>query len=182
MTSLRNIPTALLSEWMESAHTHAKSLLEERTRITNEINETRAVMGEINAEIQRRADVSWRNRQRLGLRPIPPMVSTNDPFTPPTPPNAPPAIAAIPVREEVREDGWVEIAPEPSPRRCFQCQFWKNRRGNNSPLGYCNRLSVSCAAGSMTCGHFILTTPTISALATDTLATPDTMEACDGRR
>lgn len=180
MSNFRGVPTALLSEMIATSGRHVSRLLQEKMRISNEIAQTRAMIVEINAEVQRRAEVSWQNRQRLGLSPIPPMITNPDPD--PSTPTAPPAnFAAIPVREEGHEDGWVELPIEPQ-RRCFQCQFWKNRRGNNNPLGYCNRLSTSYAANSMTCGHFILTTPTPPTLATDALATPDTMEACDGRR
>lgn len=180
MSNFRGVPTAILSEMMKTSGKHVSSLLQDKMRIASEIAETRALMLEINAEVQRRAEVSWQNRQRLGLAPIPPMISNPDP-TPSTPTTPPANLAAIPVREEAHEGGWVEL-PVESVRRCFQCQFWKNRPRINSSLGYCNRLSTACAANSMTCGHFILTTPTISALATDTLDTPDTMEACDGRR
>lgn len=179
MSNFRGIPTALLSEMMKSAGQHVSLLLQEKMRLSNEIAKTRALLVDLNSEIQRRAEVAQRNRQRLGL-PLPPMITNPDP-TPNTPTTPPANIAAIPVHEEAREDGWVELPVEPV-RRCFQCQFWKNRPRINSSLGYCNRLSTSCAANSMTCGHFIPTSPTPPTLATDALATPDTMEACDGRR
>ncbi len=86
----RHIPASLLIAWMEEARRQSDELVRQKVVITKNLSATRQTLVDIHAEIQRRAEVSWRNRLRLGLHPIPPTVSAPSSI-PPAPVPPPPA-------------------------------------------------------------------------------------------
>ncbi len=197
----RHIPASLLIAWMEEARRQFEELTRQKTTITKNLSAIRQTLVDIHAEIQRRAEVSWRNRLRLGLRPIPPMVSTSSSIPPtpapvPPPPPPTPAIASIPVKEHGNDQGWVELRLDES-RTCGECaNFRTERTGVKKHIGYCFYVddSVESRATASGCPRFDplpkpspnfdpLPTPSPKAVsALDSLATPEEMEICDVRR
>jgi len=193
----RHIPASLLIAWMEEARRQFEELTRQKTTITKNLSAIRQTLVDIHAEIQRRAEVSWRNRLRLGLRPIPPMVSTPSSIPPapaPLPPD--PAIASIPINEQGNEQGWVELHLDES-RTCGECaNFRIERTGVEEHRGYCCYVddSVGSRAPASGCPRFaplpkpspdfdLLPKPSHKAVsALDLLATPEEMEICDARR
>ncbi|MCK6513312.1 hypothetical protein L6R29_25560 [Myxococcota bacterium] len=194
----RYVPASLLVAWMEEARRQSEELTRQKTTITKNLSATRQTLVDIHAEIQRRAEVSWRNRLRLGLRPIPPMVSTPSSIPPtpssihptpapvPPPPPPTPAIASIPIKEQGNEQGWVELRLDES-RTCGECaNFRIERTGVEEHRGYCFYVddSVGSRAPASGCPRFDpLPKPSPQAVsALDSLATPEEMEICDVRR
>lgn len=174
MSNFRGIPTALLTDLMETSSKHVSSLLRDKMRIANEIAQTRTLMKEIKAEMQRRADVAWSNRLRLGLSPLPPVVST------------PSSIAPTPVGEQA----WVELeSGDKLLKVCGNCAFFEKRNYANPSKGWCNKLACPMLGVDdiEDCPHFdpmpLPSTPPAEIVkALDQLATPEEMEVCDGRR
>lgn len=184
---------------MEEARRQSDELVRRKVVITKNLSATRQTLVEIHAEIQRRAEVSWRNRLRLGLQPIPPTVSAPSSIPPapvPPPPPPTPAIASIPVKEQGNEQGWVELRLDES-RTCGECaNFRIERTGVEEHRGYCFYVddSVGSRAPASGCPRFDplpksspdfdpLPKPSPQAVsALDSLATPEEMEICDVRR